>query len=220
MKYKTKIVDGVEVEFSADWIRDLESNVHFNWYWNQAKLLYDNCSRDQLILEIGVGSSLLSDLLKRRGWNILTLDIDEDKRPDFCESAVDFDFSSRDIETVLAFEVFEHMPYPTFKKVIVNIANSKVRTVFFSLPWSELAVASFYLKLPKLKPIEWTISIPRRNIVERSHFWEVYKIDRHIGNGKQQISMRTLKRLFADTGFTFEMHSKIGCIQYFSATKP
>ena len=79
MKYKTKVVDGKKVSYSSDWINDLESEEHFNWYFQQASIVYNNCSKTSALLEIGVGTGLLSDLLKKRGWNIKTLDIDEKK---------------------------------------------------------------------------------------------------------------------------------------------
>ncbi len=63
MKYKTKTIDGHDVCFSADWINGLEQEMHFNWYFHQADLIYKNCSREEKLLEIGVGTSLLSDLL-------------------------------------------------------------------------------------------------------------------------------------------------------------
>lgn len=127
MKYKKKIIDGEEVCFSSDWIHNLESDLHFSWYWNQADLVYTHCSREQNIVEISVGTNLLSDLLKRRGWKVRTIDIDKEKKPDFCVSAADFDYAAKKIDVVLAFEVFEHIPFATFETLVKNLSHSNVK---------------------------------------------------------------------------------------------
>ncbi|MCP4553116.1 MAG: hypothetical protein GY834_14005, partial [Bacteroidetes bacterium] len=125
------MVDGNEVIYSSDWVNDLENEIHFNWHYQQAAIVYDKCNKSSNILEIGVGTNLLSDLLHRRKWSIKTLDIDEDKMPDYCASADDFEYE--DIDVILAFEIFEHIPYNTFKSLINKISKSEVSSVYFSV---------------------------------------------------------------------------------------
>lgn len=218
MNYKKKIVDGIEVCYSADWISSLENEVHFNWYWNQANLVYTHCSREQNILEIGVGTSLLSDLLKRRGWRLSTLDIDEEKKPDFCESAVDFDYADHKVDVVLAFEIFEHIPFSTFEKVINKLSDSNVRFIYFSLPWCERQIATLSFKLPRLQKVNLSYSQPRGSITTKAHFWELSRADKSLG-GKRIVSIGNLQTLFASHGYSFEALNKIGYIQYFSAKR-
>jgi len=180
MEYKTKLVDGHEACFCSDWIADLEQELHFNWCYQQADLAYSNCRRDQRILEIGIGTGLLSDLLRKRGWNIKTLDIDENKSPDFCSSASEFDFIHHNIEIVLAFEIFEHIPFSTFEKVVDKLADSDLKAIYFSLPWNERQLIDFRLKLPRLEPLVWSLSFPTGEIVTRAHFWELSKKPDHL----------------------------------------
>lgn len=218
MKYKAKEVDGVEVHFSADWIRDLEAEHHFIWYWNQAHLVYSSCSRDQKLLEIGVGTSWLSDLLKRRGWQAVTLDIDEEKCPDFCASAVDFDYGAQDIDVILAFEIFEHIPFSTFEKVIAKFAESNIQYVYFSLPCCEIEVASITLKLPKLRSRSLRLSMPSRKIRTKAHFWEIARREKKFDDEKRLITLRQLDGLFRSNGYLLKHERKVRYIQYFSAT--
>ncbi|AGA88907.1 hypothetical protein Thimo_0030 [Thioflavicoccus mobilis 8321] len=208
----------MEVCFSADWITTLEKEIHFNWYWNQANLVYTHCSKDQKILEIGVGTSLLSDLLKRRGWHLHTLDIDEKKKPDFCASAADFDYSAQSIDVILAFEVFEHIPFSTFEKVIAKLSVSNVRFVYFSLPWCERQIVNLCFKLPKLQKVSLSYTRPRGNITTQAHFWELSRKGKSL-DGKQLVTIEKLQNLFTDNGYSFDALNKIGYIQYFRATK-
>ena len=118
MDYKTKKVDGKDVLYSSDWIHGLEQEIHYNWYYHQAKIVYDNCTRKDKILEIGIGTGVLSDILKKRKWEVTTLDIDEGKNPDICEDALSFNYLKAKIDVVLAYEVFEHIPFSTFHKLV------------------------------------------------------------------------------------------------------
>jgi len=154
MKYQKTIVDGNEVVYSADWILDLESQAHFNYYWNQIVLVYKNCSRDEEILEIGVGTSFLSDVLRRREFKISTLDIDPLKKPDYNANALEFDYSTNNFSSLLAFEIFEHIPFDTFQKVIHKVSDSDVTKIIFSVPWAQYYFAPLRIKLPRLPVFE------------------------------------------------------------------
>ncbi|WOJ96932.1 class I SAM-dependent methyltransferase [Congregibacter brevis] len=218
MDYQRKKVDGVEVLYSADWIHDLETSKHFNWYWHQACIVYTHCDRTQHLLEIGVGTNLLADLLKRRGWQVDTLDIDENKSPDYCGSAAEFDYSSHHVNVVLAFEVFEHIPLKTFEKVIDRLAESQVSAIHFSLPWNERALFTASIKLPRVRELRFGLSVPRGRITTKAHFWELAKSDKLI-QGKQLLSLQALTSIVERRGFVLTPRDKIGCIQYFSAIR-
>lgn len=218
MKYKDKIVDGHKVYFSADWINNLEQEIHFNWYYHQANLVYSNCSREQKIIEIGIGTGLLSDLLKKRGWDVKTLDIDNKKNPDFCDSAGEFNYSQHSTQVILAFEIFEHIPLPTFKKVISKLAKDNVRNIYFSLPWNERRIIDLNLKLPKLPTLRWNLSIPHGKIETHAHFWELGNKEK-IFKDKQLVTIESLKNIFSKNGYRLSCLKKVGNIQYFSAQK-
>jgi hypothetical protein len=219
MEYETKIVDGHEVSYSADWINDLESEMHFNWYFHQASLVYSNCTKGEEILEIGVGTGLLSDLLKKRGWNIKTLDIDPRKRADFNESAVDFDYKKYSIGVVLAFEIFEHIPLSTFEKTLLRIAKGGVENIYFSLPWNERQVAALSVKLPRLPVRNWSLAFSGKEITTRTHFWELGRKDRKFGDGKMLLTLTSLDHIFNESGYRLRRLNKVGNIEYFVASK-
>jgi len=218
VKYELKTVDGIEVCFSSDWIYEIETEGHFNFYYQQAKVVYDYCNRSDKILEIGVGSGLLSDLLKRRGWKVTTLDIDVEKSPDICESASDFDYLDASVDVVLAFEIFEHIPFSTFDKVIEKISASEVKGIYFSLPWNEVQLISFKLKLPIIDAWDFRLAIPRNKITTRAHFWELSKNKKEV-DGKLLLTIETVRQLFEKYGYAINKLGKTGYIEYFQATK-
>lgn len=216
--YKSTEVDGVEVYYSSDWIWEIENKTHFQWYWNQAKLVYERCNKNQQLLEIGVGTCLLYDLLKRRKWNIKTLDIDPEKAPDYCQNAAEFDFKKSKADVILAFEVFEHMPFSTFQKVIGKIRASKVEDIYFSVPWNEKTIFQLNLKLPKLPEINFGVNISNRRITEPTHFWELSKRNK-TNKEKQWVSLQKITHVFHEEGFLLNRLNRIGYIQYFQATR-
>ena len=216
MDYKTKIIDGVEVAYSADWIEGLEREDHFNWYYHQASLVYKYCDRSDHILEIGVGSSLLSDLLRRRKWEIATLDIDADKHPDICTSAVEFDYASITIDVVLAFEVFEHIPFVTFEQVVNRLGESKVKRIFFSLPWNEYRLVDFSLSMPIIHDVKFRIPLSKNKITTHAHFWELAKRERNLDE-KKLVTVESISRLFDKGGYNLTPLNKVRNIQFFEA---
>lgn len=216
MKYISKKIDGFDVLYSADWIDGLEEEMHFSWYYHQAKTVYDNCVREDNILEIGVGTGLLSDLLKKRKWNVTTLDIDKNKKPDICESALDFNYIETNFNVVLAFEVFEHMPFSTFQKVINKLQLSNVQKIYFSLPWNERQLIDFKLYMPFLKEVSFRLAIRRNKISTVAHFWELSKINRVLEN-KELVSYKAMVGVFFMNRYKVTALKKIGSIQYFES---
>lgn len=218
MEFKSQKIDGHEVYYSADWIKNLEAEIHFRWYYHQAKMVYVLSERSEAILEVGVGTGLLSDMLKKRGWNIKTLDIDEGKHPDFCANALDFDYRAHRIDTVLAFEIFEHIPFLTFEKVIENLRLSGIGKIYFSLPWNERKAFSIKVKFPKLREKMWTLWWPKNQVTTYAHFWEISHKDKSVGD-KKLISLETLYDVFGKYDYKLTLNNRVGSIQYFSAYK-
>jgi len=216
MDYKFKKIDDIDVCFSSDWINELEEEKHFRYYHQQAKIVYDYCNRNDHIFEIGVGSALLSDLLKRRGWKVTTLDIDEDKKPDVCESASEFDYLNAAADVILAFEIFEHIPFSTFEKVIEKISASNVKEIYFSLPWNEVQLVDFKLKLPVIDSVKFRWAMPRNKIITKAHFWELSKKKKEVG-GKLLVTIKDVERLFNKYGYAVNQLNKVDYIEYFQA---
>jgi len=165
-------VEGVEYRYSTDWIHEFESEPHWRLYWRQQKLMRDLVSRDDRVLEIGVGTGFAANYLRSKGVFVSTLDIDAGKQPDIVANVALYDFPTA-YAAILAFEVFEHMPYDDFCSVLPRLATAAQRYVFLGVPRNRKALVGLRVKLPKLKAksLEWKVNKGR--IDEPYHVWEV-----------------------------------------------
>lgn len=190
--YKKEIIRGVEYNYSAEWIYDLESEEHWSLYWNQQKLMQNKVSSGDNVLEIGVGSGFTANYLKSKGVNVKTLDIDREKKPDIVANLVEYQFSEH-YDHVLAFEVFEHIPFIEFKGVIERISNVCEKHIFLSVPRNEKLWLHFDFKLPIVGKRELRFVTLKGKVTEPAHFWE-------IGDGS--VSINDLEQEFYKHGLT------------------
>jgi 2-polyprenyl-3-methyl-5-hydroxy-6-metoxy-1,4-benzoquinol methylase len=170
--YKKEIVRDVEYKYSAEWIYDLESEDHWRLYWNQQKLIQHKVKQGDNVLEIGVGSGFNANYLKSKGINVKTLDIDRDKKPDIVANLVEYQFPDR-YDHILAFEVFEHIPFVEFKGVIEKISIVCKNYIFLSIPRNEKVWLQFAFQLPIIGKREFRFVTLRGNVTEPAHFWEI-----------------------------------------------
>lgn len=219
---KTKNIDGYELSFDSDWTKSLESRKHWGFYWNQAWLVHQYTSLDERLIEIGVGTGFLSNYLRGLGWDVLTVDIDEDKNPDIVCDVSTYDFSNDSFSSVIAFEIFEHIPFPLFRRTVKNICSEKPNIVIFSLPWSVRKIAHISIKVPKIKKIEFNILMPKSKIYTKNHFWELKRKGRGrrevIEDGeKGLISVKDVSEVFLEQGYRVAPLHREGRIQFFVA---
>lgn len=217
---ETKIVDGYEVQYDSEWIGSLESKTHWIYYWHQINLINRYLEKGSNIIEIGVGTKFLCNYLKSKGYLVKTVDIDEEKKPDYISSASDFDFSLTRADTVVAFEIFEHIPYSTFQKVVSNIKASNVENIIFSIPRAQRSLLKLAIKLPKLDVINIAINIPRRKIKTKNHFWELsYLIKGNNKDTKKLISEEKVMAVFKENCFKVDRIERINNIIFYLAKK-
>lgn len=186
--------------YESRWIHKLETREHWNSYWIQQKLIEDFVKKDENILEIGVGSAFCSNYLKSRGFSITTLDIDKDKKPDIianiCTDKVDYT-----CDVILAFEVFEHIPFACFSKVLSKISKQNVKKIILSIPESKFYFLKFNLKILN-KELSFQIPVTRNKLPQflkrryklcKTHNWEL--------NYSHKYTRRKLENLFLENGF-------------------
>lgn len=172
METKIKECNGIKYTYSSDWIHCLESEEHWRLYWQQQRLIENYLKPNDKILEIGIGTSFTANYLKSKNYNVTTFDIDDEKNPDIVGNIVEYDWRSERFSHVLAFEVFEHIPYDEFQKTLSNL-QTVTEHIFLSLPLNKRTVFSLEIKLPKLKKQYFSLSINKNEITTKNHFWEV-----------------------------------------------
>ena len=162
----------MEYRYSSHWIHALESETHWRLYWRQQKLMRELVSSGDRVLEIGVGTGFTANYLRSKGVHVTTVDIDADKQPDIVANIAQYDFPET-YDAILAFEVFEHLPYHDFPPLLAKLAVAARRHVFMSLPRNRRLLASLNVKLPKVKARTFQWKVRRGEIVEPYHVWEL-----------------------------------------------
>ena len=159
--------------------------------------------------------------MRRRKFKISTLDIDPDKQPDYCANALDFDYSIKLFSTLLAFEIFEHIPFETFSKVIKSISKSSIDKIIFSVPWCERVVQPFTIKLPRVPAWSPSIKLRQNHIGTPAHFWELKRINtaQICNDEKLLVPFSELEDIFSRSGWIIRQLDKRKSIQFLFASR-
>jgi len=101
------------------------------------------------ILIIGPGSGIITAVLKKIGFDVTTLDIDPELKPDFIGSVDDMNyFRDKQFDIVICSHVLEHLPFKYFEKSLSEIQRITKYALIY-LPISGLKI-SFKIGLPKI----------------------------------------------------------------------
>jgi len=205
-KEKQVIHDGIAYRFSSDWIYKLETEEHWRLYWRQQKIMEGRIHPGDSILEIGVGTGFTANYLRSKGFLVTTVDIDEEKKPDIVANIVTFD-PKQIFDHILAFEVFEHIPFEKFVQVLEKLARKCRKYLFISVPQYRRVVVSVECSLPKLGRWAFALTVPKSKLVESHHFWEL---------GYQGINERKLVGILSNYGFRLEHSEEAFCRSFFA----
>ena len=150
------------------------------WYQIQEVAMLEDAEK---ILEIGVGSHVVADVLSRMDYAVEVLDVDEELKPDIVADirTLDNNILKNKYDAVLCFQVLEHIPYSDFLKALENIRELSNNYVLISLPYSYSGNIKLRAKIkftPKMKAINF-IKIfdffPKKHIYDGKHYWELGK---------------------------------------------
>ena len=203
---KVEIVDGIEYTYSSDWIKELESEEHWRLYWQQQKIIHNYLNPKDKILEIGVGTSFTANYLKSKKFNVTTFDIDKEKTPDIVGNIVEYNWGTIDFNHILAFEVFEHIPFDEFKKALIKLKKICKNNIFISLPLNEMLLFELEYKIPKFRKNILRLPIAKNKITTKNHFWEI---------GYDKYSEIFIEKMFIQEGYkVVEKHKKSSFIYY------
>lgn len=133
------------------------------------------------IFEIGVGDKYLYNYMMSKNVKITTGDIDSNKKPDILMTINNIPLKDASVDTIVAFEVLEHLPWSDFAKCLQELKRISRKYVILSLPYQSLEF-ELVLKIPYLikfcrTPIfDFYLRIPSffskvKNNSE--HYWEI-----------------------------------------------
>lgn len=133
------------------------------------------------ILEIGIGNKTVSDYLKRCGLEVTTCDFDHSLGPDIVADIRKLPFEKNQFETVLAFEILEHIPFSDFEKALAEISRVSSKNVIISIPYScahienlTLICIPFFSKLFRIAlRVPYFFMPTKLNEKNKEHYWEM-----------------------------------------------
>lgn len=191
--------------YASEWIHKLESELHWRYYWHQQELISKYIRKGDKILEIGVGSGFTSNYLKSKGYDVTTIDIDQNKQPDIVADIVNYEFNQK-FDHILAFEVFEHIPFEDFRKAIINISKNCTKNLFVSLPRNE----KFWFRISADFKIfhlnNFQFATKRNKIISKHHHWEV---------DFKNYSKRNILNIFEENNFSLLKFKKFYSLLFF-----
>jgi len=192
--------------YASEWIHKLENFLHWTYYWHQADLIRSKIKEGDRILEIGVGTKFTANYLRSKGFEVVTMDIDPDKKPDIVGNIVE-DELKEDFDYVLAFEVFEHIPFDDFKQVLGKLGRICRKGLLISLPRNEKQWLKLTAELPGKKTYGFRIATLRKKIISEHHHWEV---------DFPPYSKKMLEQTFRDFQFSVEDCRKVSSLYFYS----
>ena len=162
----------------------------FMSYYYQLKYIYNLNSKN--ILEIGPGNNFLKNNLKEH-FNIKTLDIDQNLKPDFVGSIDKIPLKNNSFDLIVCFQVLEHLPFNKFEVALKELKRVSRKDVLISLPYSGEDIG-FQLKIPFLGIFSISKRISKfykKHKFDGQHYWEIGKK----GYSKSKI-IKILKKYF------------------------
>lgn len=202
---RSQTVNGTEYSFASEWIHKLEEERHWRAYWRQMKLVLPALEHGDSILEIGPGTGFTSNYLRSKGYRVTTLDIDDKKSPDIVANLVEYPFPDT-YDHILAFEVFEHIPFDKFSAILPLLKKAFKKNLFFSVPTNYRIWFLAELIIPYFKEVSFCIKAKRRKINAELHFWELeYK----------QYTSKYLERTLSEAGLTIVNTQKDNLMNFY-----
>ena len=156
--------------------KSYDTKARFISYWHQIDEIVQ--FNPTTILEIGIGNGFVSDYLKKRGYNIKTIDIDERLKPDYIGNVLNLPFDDSSFQVVSCCEVLEHIPYENFKTALSEIYRVTNNYAIISIPDVTRAYR-LDIQIPKIGEITKLIVLPKRKKIihkfDGEHYWEIGK---------------------------------------------
>jgi ubiquinone/menaquinone biosynthesis C-methylase UbiE len=132
-------------------------------------------------LEVGPGTFLVSDALKRRGYDVTTCDFDPGLGADVTADVRKLPFGDSSFYLVMACQVLEHIPFEEFDKAVAELRRVAARSVLVSLPHRQTGL-TVLLRFPlietlfKRKFIEFGCRVSASFAgfeASKQHYWEI-----------------------------------------------
>ncbi len=122
----------VQVPGEQYWSRAYNTKERFCSFWHQLDEVLELSPAS--VLEVGPGSGLVSDWLRRAGVETTTIDIDPALGADVMGSVTQMPFEAGSFDVVLCSEVLEHLPWEDAERALRELRRVARSGVVLSVP--------------------------------------------------------------------------------------
>ena len=140
--------------------------------WQQARIVAD--LGGGTVLEVGVGTGLTANLLRQWGQRVMSVDLDPALAPTVVGDVTCLPLVDNVVDTVLAAEILEHLPFDDVEVALRELARVARRHVVITVPYRTLGIA-VGINLPLLEPLFGCIGVPwrKKHRFDGQHHWEM-----------------------------------------------
>jgi SAM-dependent methyltransferase len=201
----TRAMSGAQVPPSHyDWSA---YNVKGRWasYWHQIDEVVRSGARS--CLEIGTGSGIVRDTLRRLGVDVTVVDIDENLAADRVGDVRALPAEPAEFDVVLCSQVLEHPPSRTPPQAVGELHRVCRSRAIVSLPQSgrDLTIELAVPKLIRRRRVHARVNSPKAWRFDGQHYWQVLSR----GTGR-----RAVRRVLAGSGFRIEREYTVPELTY------
>jgi len=164
-------------------------------YWHQSRLVMD--LKPRTLLEVGKGNGFLSDYVRARGIETVTLDFDEKLTPTVVGSVLNLPFKDDSFDDVVAFEVLEHIPYENFQTALNEMKRvAKNHVVISVLDASRVFLVN--INIYGISNKWFRLPFPSHlrvggHLYDGQHYWEIGKTGYHLDKISKDIERSGLE---------------------------
>ncbi len=181
------------------------SKQRWNSYWYQ---LYEvtQIPRVKTILEVGIGNTIVSSVLRQMGYVVETLDADANTHPTYVSDVRALTQTVQTtVDLVMCCQTLEHIPYKDVPQVLQNFRQVSNEHLIVTLPYSSIGSYKprLLLKmLPYIKEFRWLgcfnlFPQPHPYTNPGGHYWEI---------GKKGYRLNDVLDLFPTNGWAIVKH--------------
>lgn len=146
------------------------------------------------VLEVGVGDKVFANfLINNTSVAYKSLDIAADLEPDVVGSVESIPLPDDSVDTAVAFEILEHLPFEKFETCLTELGRVAKNYVVISLPHYGPPV-KFLLKIPFLKELRFAKKFSNypEHTFNGEHYWEIGKKDYPLSRIKEVLEKHFL----------------------------
>lgn len=147
----------------------------FAAYWTQINEVFS--LKPHTVLEVGVGSQVVVDYLRRRQFQVVGVDLRTDAAPDVAGAVGHLPFCADAFHLVMACQLLEHLPFEQFEPILSDMARVSSRYIVISLPDAGRYL-SVSLRASHTRTRRWLVDLsrllPRGGFKPTAHhYWEL-----------------------------------------------